>query len=470
MRPASRCKLSGHTRNMIALVRRWWTGQMATVVKAAAQSVYEIGFSSLGGFAQRLSRSTVQQWFLKFGQSAYLHGPVHRVAQDVALVQWHLYSRMDGEVGPSGPPRKEVYDHPLLELWDQPVPRSDSHPGFTGSQWRYLIQLYLELAGESFLVVIERDGMPTALLPIPPHWVTQTPSTDAPWYTISTPNTLAPEPIPAAQVIWLKRLDPSNPYGRGLGIAGTVDDEVSQLEWMNKFNDALFRNGSHPGAIIGVEGLDDKNEKRIRSQWSEKQEGFANAWRTAFIGGKVTMHQTGRSHLDLDFNAGVRLKRDTVAQAWCVPPEILGIVENSNRATAQAADYIHQSKNTLPRLVYQAEVWNKYLVPRYLDRRLFLGYENPVRETDEQRLEKADRGLAGGAITVNEWRREMGYDPLPDTQGSVLYRPLNVEAVDSRTGRVLNEPDHSADSPRPKPEPGGQEKLLRLVGARRKAS
>lgn len=459
-------------------LRRIWSGHVASVAKAAAQSIYDIGFSAFGGLGQRFSRKSVAQWFQKFGQSAYLHGPVHRVAQDVSLVHWHLYRRTSGAIGPAGPPREEVYEHPLLDLWANPVPRSESHPGFTGSQWRYLLQLYLELAGEAFVVVTEQAGIPMSLLPIPPHWVTGIPTSDHPFYTVVVPGG-GTEPVPAGNVIWLKRLDPANPYGRGLGVAGTVDDEVSQLEWMNKFNDNLFRNGAHPGAIIGIEGLDGNNEKRIREQWAEKQEGFANAWRTAFVGGKVTMHQTGRSHTDLDFNAGVRLKRDTVAQAWCVPPEILGIVENSNRATAQAADYIHQSKNTLPRLVYLDEVFNRFLVPRYRERALVLCYENPVKETEEHRLEKADRGLAGGAITVNEWRQAMGYDPLPNTQGNVLYRPLNVEAVDSRTGQVLNQPDHEAPSPLPKPEPGGQEKanvlpfstqVRRLWGARKQVS
>lgn len=455
-----------------------WTRYVASVAKAAAQSIYDIGFSSFGSWGSRVARKTVQQWFRKFGESAYLHGPVHRVAQDVSLVKWHLYRRTAGPVGPAGPPREEVYDHPLLELWDNPVPQTSSHPGFTGSQWRYLVQLYLELAGEAFLVVVEEQGNPSALLPIPPHWVTGIPTKEEPFYTIVVPGTGA-QPVPSGQVIWLKRLDPANPYGRGLGVAGTVDDEVSQLEWMNKFNDNLFRNGAHPGAIVGVEGLDPKNADRIREQWAEKQEGFANAWRTAFIGGKVTMHQTGRSHMDLDFNEGVRLKRDTVAQAWCVPPEILGIVENSNRATAQAADFIHQSKNTLPRLVYLDEVFNRFLVPRYRERALILCYENPVRETEEFRLEKADRGLAGGAITVNEWRKEMGWDPWPEPMGSAFYRPLNVEAVNSLTGEVLNQPDHSAEPTAP-PEPaGGQEKIKhldfrtatrRLWGARKKAS
>lgn len=455
---------------MIALLRRWWTGHVATVAKAAAQSIYEIGFSPLGALGQRLSRSTVQQWFRKFGESAYLHGPVHRVCQDVAMVKWHLYQQLDGKVGPSGPPRQELYDHPLLDLWEQPVPRSATHPGFTGSQWRYLVQLYLELAGEAFLVVVEDGSQPVALLPIPPNWVTGIPSGDQSSYRLAIPGTMASEEIPSSQVIWLKRLDPANPYGRGIGIASTVDDEVSQLEWMNKFNDQFFRNGAHPGAVVGVEGLDERNEGRIRAQWNEKQQGFMNAWRTAFVSGKVTFHQLSRSHQDLDFVQGVRLKRDTVAQAWCVPPEILGIVENSNRATAEAADYIHQSKNTLPRMVYQSEVWNRFLVPRYRDRRLVLDYEHPVRETDEQRLEKADRGLMGGAITVNEWRAAMGYDPLPDEQGNVLYRPLNVEAVNADDGTVLNQPDHSAPPVEAEREKVSSIAKGRLLARRKRAS
>ena len=42
--------------------------------------------------------------------------------------------------------------------------------------------------------------------------------------------------------------------------------------------------------------------------------------------------------------------RDTIYQTYGIPPEVLGIIENSNRATADAAMYIYGILVLTPRL------------------------------------------------------------------------------------------------------------------------
>lgn len=396
-------------------------------------SYYEIGFARAGGAMQRFQRANTAQWLAKYGESAYLRSPVSRLAHGVAQIPWRVYRVTKGETGLI---RVAEPDHPLQKVWDDPVPYDGLMPGFSGYDWRLLGQMWLELVGDWFFAPkLGESGMPEQFIPIPPTWVKSTPSTKEPFFRVEIPGGDKPFELPSYALIWWRHINPADPYGRGLGVAGAVDDEIQQLEWMNKFNNQFFRNGAHPGQIIGIEGLDEDNEKRIREQWETKQSGFWNAWRTAFVGGKVTMVESSRTHKDLDFNESVRMKRDVCLQNWGTPPELVGIIENSNRATIQGADYVQSKNNILPALTSMQLNAARMLVPMFRDPGIVLEHENPVKETDEFKLDKVERGLTRGAITINEWRRELNIDPVPG--GDVLLVPLNVAMVDPSTGKVL---------------------------------
>lgn len=399
-------------------------------------SVFEAGFNRQGQGGIR--RSTQGEWLRMFGRSSYLRGPAHRVALDCSMVRWHLYREEDGPASPQGKPRSEVFEHRLLELLARPC------PGLNGQQWRYLLQLYEELAGEWFLLIERDNGFPVALWPVPPPWVSETPCRrNGLKYVMLLPvdGELKQDDVEPRDVIWSRAPNPEAPYSRGLGIAQAVDDECSQAEWMNRFNSQFFRQGGHPGLIIGVEDqrMNPKLEDRVREQLQQGG-GLWNAFRALVLGGRVQVHQKGPAHRDLDYVEGLKLLRDTIAQVWGIPPELLGIVENSNRATADAADYIHAKGNILPRLGNFGATLNTYLVPLFGEVGLVLEPENPVRETNEFRLQKANEGLARGAITVDEWRQAQGWDPLK-VGGKRLYVPLNIQIIDAETGEVVSTVD-----------------------------
>jgi HK97 family phage portal protein len=402
-----------------------------------SEDVFNLGFDSGPSAASR--RLDVKGWLEKYGTNAALQMVARRVASDVALVKWHLYKRLPGEAGPQGPPKEEIFDHPLLKIWKRP------NPMIVGFQFRYLIQLYLELQGECHIIIQRKPGtlQPEALWPVPKTWVAQCPTPEAPYWRFTLGKSLS-EPIPPGEVMWLHDPDPLNPYARGLGVARSLDDEVSQDEWMNKFNSQFFRKGAHPGAVIAMEGVAPEVAEKIKANYEQKYSGFWNAFKTAWIGvprqGKVHFKQLTSSHKDMDFNEGKRQKRDAILQAWNMQRFEVGINEDVNRASAQASADGKARNVTLPRVVYLEEAFEIYLVPLFGDSSLMLTAENPVKETEEFRLAKSSEGWITGAITRNEWRKENGFDPLPPEQGDVLQPPLNVgnERVKSRA-MVLGE-------------------------------
>jgi len=387
-------------------------------------SIYEAGFGAhnaeLGGIPR--------EWLREFHRNGAMRTPFQRTAEDVALVQWHLYRRWGKE-------KEEVTEHPLLDLMETPA------PGMTGFEWRLLKTLYLDVAGESF-DLIEFDpftSLPRALYPIPPTWCKRLPSSDDLTYEFVIPGGQGQGnsiwTVPAENILWMKRPNLCNPWGRGRGIALSVDDEIAQLTNMNKFNNAFFRNGAHPGIIMGVENLNADNEKLIRSQFERKYVGVMNAFRPAFIGGLTKVFRAMAGLKELDFNVGVRDKRDAVRQAVGPPAELCGDTKGSNRAQIQGASNIQQRYQMRPRLAYERAAYASFLLPLFAPYeqaegeggRLVYTYEDPVEEAAELRLAIASEGLTRGALTVNEWRHNQGWDTQADLD--VFLLPQNVTTV-----------------------------------------
>lgn len=417
-------------------------GGLRSRLLARAADPFEVGWRNGGGSFGTFVRRNVELWLRNYGEHSRLQSVVRRVARDVAAVKWQVYQEQDGEMGPEGRSRRRALrKHPLKTLWDKP------HPWFSGTKFRYLLQVHLELAGEAFILVKRTPGtlVPKELWPIPPHWVTRIPGPGRPYWEINLNGKV--EQVPIGEIIWLQDPDPLNPYGRGLSVASAIDDEVAQNEWANKWNNQFFRNAARPDFVIGVPGVEPKDYDRLRAQWEEKHQGFWNAFRPAFLSADAKVHLLTRGQKDMDFVSMLRYLRDAIFQNWQVPPEIMGVVENSNRATAEAAMFLYALNVLVPRLQFIAEEMAYWLVPLYGEEDLALDYESPVQETKEFRLNQTSEGLKNGALKRNEWRVANGWDPDPD-HGDVYLVPRNTF---EEGPQAQNPPDDEPQQPKKKP-------------------
>lgn len=388
-------------------------GSLFGSVARNAVSAYDKFFDgpSFGSMAP----SRVRSWFAKYATNGTLQSVVRRVCWDVALVKWRVYREIPGTMGADGPQLQLIYDHTLERLWKKPCPY------LTGYQFRYLTQLYLELDGEAFIVLERPPGQlaPKALWVIPSTWVMKRPSENDPVWQVCIGSRW--ETLPAGEVIWLHDPDPADPYGRGLGVARSVDDDVQQDEWMNKFNNQFFRQGGHPGQVFAIEGVEQTQATQMQAAYEAKYQGFWNAFKTAWIGapkgGSIKVHQLGPSHKDMDFVQGKTSKRDGIMLPWNMPRFELGISEDVNRASAQASDYTKSKNVTLPRIIYLEEAWNCWLTPLFRDPRLRLVPDPVVKQTEEFRLAKSSEGWLSGALKRNQWLATNGYDPINGPEG-----------------------------------------------------
>jgi len=187
----------------------------------------------------------------------------------------------------------------------------------------------------------------------------------------------------------------------------------------------FFYNDAKPPVVIQAPGIDKKGADRLKEEWVQKYSGYHNAHKPAILSWEAKIHELGKAQKEMDFVESRKFLRDTANQHFQVPPEVMGIVENSNRATIEAADYLYTKNVLKPCLDLIQQQLQAQLVPQF-DEKLIWEFDNPVPEDKEFKLKQANDGLEKGAITVDEWREANEKDPLPKDRGQVLYVPYNA--------------------------------------------
>ncbi len=339
----------------------------------------------------------------------WLRAVVDRISVSTSSVPWHLYREENGKqrIGniPTTKSRSMVeVENPFNVLMSRP------NPVMTGLALRQTAQIYLELLGESF-IIIERNaqGQPAELWPIPPTWVNATPSGDTPSFNISY-NSLQMD-VAESDMLWMSYPDPMNPYARGTGIGQTLGDELDTDEYTAKHVKSWFYNRATPELLVGVKGASENQLRGAKQAWEDAHRGAFRAFNSHWHSGELDVKQLSQTFADQQLIELRRYERDIIIHTFGIPSELLGITENSNRATIESADYLYSRWTITPRLEFWRTELQEKLVPSF-GQGLFLEYDNPVPEDKEFQMNLIK--VAPYAFTINEVRDVAGLGPRED--------------------------------------------------------
>ena len=364
------------------------------------------------------------QWLDMFSKSPRL-AVVDRIASDLATISGKLLKvEEDGT-------ETEITSHRFLDFMEQPNPLYEMT---SSAIWR-LHEIYLMLVGESFFL-IERDerNRPVELWNVPPHWVKMTPYLGSPTYTIVSPGGLTMQ-VPVDDMFVMKQLNPLDPFLRGLGIAESIADEVEIDEYAAKFQKRFFYNDATPPVVFLMPDATDDQRDAFLARWNQKHRGVENSHRAAAFSGRVDVKELGSSNgKNLSFVESRIAIRDAVLEHFGVPREIMGITENSNRATADASQYIYAKNVLAPRIKMREEAINKQLLPLFGDG-LIWRFDPVIPYDKEFDKAKALDGWNSGLLMQNEARRLLD---MPDIEGGNVFK-VSINDL------FLNETDSMAD-------------------------
>ena len=342
----------------------------------------------------------------------------------------------------------EINEHPLLDLL------VNGNPLHSGLSIRKMAQVSLDLVGECFYLkergILKAPGQnappPIALWPIPAYWIISTPTVTHDFYRVSFRGWQGF--IPSSEIIWRKEDDPANPYWRGSGIGQALSDELETDEYTAKHLKQFFYNAARPDVIISPKGdlqsFGKDEMQRLDTDWQNQHGGFWRAFKPMFSTRPLEVTAFPQNFQHLQLTELRKSARDICLQVWGVSPEILGVIEHSNRATIDAADYNYTKWVLLPRLELERIDYQRYLVPEF-DDRLIVDFVSPVQEDKEFTAKIME--LQPWPFEADEIREVAGLPPLENEKGKFHMEPANMT-------RVLSWDEVAP--PKPQPGPYGQ--------------
>lgn len=354
-----------------------------------------------------------QEYWSKF--SDWVYANVNVISEAVADIQFELYKLKAGDKV------EQVKEHPLLEL----LFRVNSFQ--TKWEFIYLVQTYLLLQGECPIYLAGKTSeksAPTEMWILRPDYLRIIPGdvenneyVYAYKYEMPGKEILTFAPW---EILFLRVPDPTNAY-RGMGVIQAAKDTILVNEYSTQWNRNFFFNSARPDAVLMTDQkLDPDILTRLQQKWYEKFGRVDKSQRVAVLEAGLKYQQVQMSVKDMDFQNGQMWTRDKIMAMFRNTKMSLGIVDDVNRANAEASEYMHNKHTIAPKMRRICDYLNEFLVPLF-GKDLFLSFDDPTPESEEIKMKKWEIGL-NRVYTVNELREEEGLDPVEG--GDVIYMPV----------------------------------------------
>ncbi len=365
---------------------------------------------------------------------------VAMTARAAAQVPWLLFRG-----------QQELAEHALLTLLERPNPTQGGAALFEALYAFYLI------AGNGFLEEVgPDDGPPRELWVLRPDRTKVIPGAEGlpTGYLFEVEGRkrrFDADPVTGrAAVLHVKAFHPLNDW-YGMSPIEAAAFAIDQHNAAGAWNKALLDNGARPsGALIyapkeGPGNLSESQFERLQEQINERFASPANAGKPMLLDGGLDWREMSLSPKDMDWIAGKDVSAREIAQAYGVPPQLVGIPDSQTYNNVREARLAFYDDAVLPLLDQVRDALNGWLAPRF-DERLRLEFDDDAIDALTLRRERKWAAVNDAEfLTLNEKRAELGFGPIDG--GDALPAPARGRR------RPRNEPQ-----PLPSAAPSGDEK------------
>ncbi len=337
----------------------------------------------------------------------WVYANVSAIAEEVSKMEPELYTiRFEkGEIK-----FDRILQHPILDLLDK------FNSVNTASEAFYVTAADLELVGDMFYLK-DQPVRPTELYLLDPTKVTVNPRTDGfgvQNYVYKRTVDGKSEDIPYAvdQILHIKTPNPENPI-RGKSTVAAAAIAIDTTNLAQEFLKNFFANGAIVNFALSTDQrLSDDDIRRMSKQLKQQYGGPKNAFKALILGGGLKVEPVQHTNKEMAILELEVAMRDKIMAMFKNTKTALGIVEDVNRANAEASLASWKQSVIKPKMMRIMDALNEYLVPDY-GNNLVLTFKDPVPEDREGKISEAT-ALVGKVIAVNEARELLGYAPIPD--------------------------------------------------------
>lgn len=345
--------------------------------------------------------------------TGWVYGAVNIIANAIQAVPWKIINGR-GE---------ELPDHPLARVLRRPAPLS------TYIDLIRRTVIHLELMGESYWVLnTNRYGMLKEILILPnPRLVRKVINRNGEFVGIIYGLGREEVSFKVDELVFLRYPHPFKMYDGYPPLRAVMDDVITDAE-MRNFQKHFFKNNAVPPMVIETDApLTDKQKDLLLKKWERLYRGSDKAGRVAILS-RMKVQPITLSPQEIQFLESRRFSRDLILQVWGIPPSKLGIVEDVNRANAEANDFTFAKEVILPRLSMIESYIQTQIVERFFDRDgITFRFESPIPADKEYELRKTDVFLRNAVLSPNEVRVREGL--TPKDWGRTPYLPSSYLPV-----------------------------------------
>lgn len=335
--------------------------------------------------------------------------------------------------------------NPIANLIDDPNPRQ------TYERFMYELVMHRLISGNSYIREISvggREQRVAELWLLRPDKVEIVTQNDIPvGYRYTSGNQTMLFPIDRStfmsEVLHIKLPNPLDDlYGMSPVQAASMG--IMQHNSANVWNQKMLENDARPPGIVtfdpdtaGALPPRDEDIDRINKAFNSKYSGAENARKVLFLNQHMKYQQIAFSPADMDWISGKNTTARDIALAFGYPPHLLGMAEGSTFSNvAEAKLHLYQS-TVIPHaetVLSELAHWLSQKLGQEIELKLDLNDVEALATLRDNMQEQVRKNYQANVITLNEARRELGYDEITEEWADKIMVPAGKLPVDIGIG------------------------------------
>lgn len=352
---------------------------------------------------------------------------VKQIAENVAMIDLRLY-RKDHNGN-----KEQIFEHPAIEALNY------VNEFFTKYTLFERLQADLELQGNEYWLLAKNKNQ-YAIYPLMPTRVTpiEDPKTYIKSYMYDLGGGQYLE-IDPEFIIPFKNFNPkSDIIGKSTLDAVRLVAETDEATKI--FSRSFFNNSARPDAILHFDGtLTQDQRDSIRSSWKDQFSGAKKAGSLVVLDGRFDFEKLDMTQVDMQFIEGRKLNRDEILAIFGVPKMIAGIVDDVNRASAEASMYAFMVFTILPKMRRIVDTLNEFYLPFFDNSEdLFFEVANHPPDDEASVVSSLSVGINSGIFSINDARRRLGLSEIED--GERVLLPFGLTPFNAPQKTIVKNP------------------------------
>ncbi|MDR1375198.1 MAG: phage portal protein [Holosporaceae bacterium] len=218
-------------------------------------------------------------------------------------------------------------------------------------------------------------------------------------------------------VLHLKLFNPLNDW-YGFSPLQAAFRAIDQYNEMSNHNLAVMQNGGRPSGCLVVrnaENLTDEQRAQLRFDIQNAYAGSKNAGKVMILEGGLEWKEMGQSLKDLDFDSGRNTVAREIAQAFGVPPVLIGIQDSAFMTYKEAR--LHFWEDTVLPLAESIRLeFANWLSVKFSEHVEIILDLDAVHALSSRRESLWNKISSADFLTINEKREILGYLPIKEKE------------------------------------------------------